>query len=267
MCRQPSWTSCGQSCSQVKEREQSCPGEGTWLRRDIGKGWVDDFPQSVVPVAEALCLSNYIASFCASKIKLFCALQPYKGKLCNKPNNVAEEYLLTGKMYTRILLSAEKTRSFPSSNRHPLDTSYASYATHTWGHESGPRLPPHLQSGYELSGEIPLRTGMSEVSRLGPHTEWALTGQNRCCSTRAGWTPGAGTTRELVRHADAQPWSRPTGRGAQSSVLTRLPGDSEAVASLRTTSLGHQRSRTHLPSKQELPAFLLLKCHFVCVSI
>ena len=57
--------------------------------------------------AEALCLLESISPFCSSKLKLFSRLHPYKGKLCNQPNNAGEEYLLTGKMYTRILLSAD----------------------------------------------------------------------------------------------------------------------------------------------------------------
>lgn len=79
--------------AKAEEREQSCPSEVTSLRGVIGKGQVDDFPQSIAPGAEALCLSKYIALFCSSKLKLFSASHPYKGKLCNKPNNVVGEYL------------------------------------------------------------------------------------------------------------------------------------------------------------------------------
>ena len=64
-------------------------------------------PAPLVPGTEALCLLEYIPLFCPSKLRLFSHLHPYKGKLCNQANNAGEEYLLTGKMYTRIMLSAE----------------------------------------------------------------------------------------------------------------------------------------------------------------
>lgn len=104
--REPSWMLHGQSRTKARDKEQSCHREVTSLRKTSRLViWrVHGFLQ---PVAEALCLSKYIAPFCSGKLKLFSASHPYKGKLCSQPNNAVEEYLLTGKMYTRILLSAE----------------------------------------------------------------------------------------------------------------------------------------------------------------
>lgn len=94
------------AAAKLKERNQTitqrCRGEKTGQDHYVGLSFV-----ALVPGTEALCLLERITPFCSSKLRLFSHLHPYKGKLCNQPNNAGEEYLLTGKMYTRMMLSAE----------------------------------------------------------------------------------------------------------------------------------------------------------------
>lgn len=92
--------------AKLKERNQTitqrCRGEKRGQDHYVGLSFA-----APVPGTEALCLLECITPFCSSKLSLFSHLHPYKGKLCNQPNNAGEEYLLTGKMYTRMMLSAE----------------------------------------------------------------------------------------------------------------------------------------------------------------
>lgn len=150
-----------------------------------------------------------------------------------------EEYLLTGKMYTRILLNAA---SMLLSFLQQIFTEHL-LCVRCYIHTGEKRHHPSSCQAYSLITKCQVRSHFSlkkkKKKKMCHQHETAqgtlTTAGNQCRSKCVVGTSSMGITWELVRKADSQLRSRPLGSGAQQSVLTRLPDDSNAVSSLRTT--------------------------------
>lgn len=202
----------GQSYTKVRDKEQSCHCEETSLRETSRRviWWVHGFLQ---PVVQALCLSKYIAPFCSDKLKLFSASHPYKGKLCSQPNNAVEEYLLTGKMYTRILRSAESMcLSFLQQIIYWVPPMRQMRHTQ-WGERSWSQLPSSLQSGYKMSRKIPLQSkemcNQHEMGFTPGRAEEVRLEQFKTSAALRVWCRPPPPAWELLRNADSQLRPRP----------------------------------------------------------
>lgn len=111
---------------QQKPRKGNKQSQRGTERGETWEKLIRGFPHflSLVPGTEALCLLRYISPFCSSKLKLFSHLHPYKGKLCNQPNNWwgrifinrknVHKNILVGREHVSFLLSTDIYWVFPT---------------------------------------------------------------------------------------------------------------------------------------------------------